>query len=541
MGRLDQLAKYRNLVVLSGTVLLVLTGMMAWYYLLPLHLRDLGAGDAQVGLAFTLITASYSVMQFVGGLLADRFGRKAVIVVPTFLVVPLYLGAAFSSRWYEVTAFLVVIETLGAIQWPAFVALIAESVPEEKTGSAFGLFEFAAGLGFVAGPALGSWLVRYVSPGRLIAISAAVALLCAPVRALLLQEPKPVRERRFTSSWKGLITPALLPVLLGAVFLVCMNNLTLWGPFLTLHAEDIWHWSRAYINRVMAIGSVASTLASLTAGRIADRYGASNMMILGAVVHTSSLLLLTYLGPSRGFWGLLFLSFIAAQLCWISYNAFVSRLAPTAYRGGMVGLLGSISGVVGAVAPGMGGLARMRYGSQAPFWLALAFALGAGLAISLRGRERKVIHTIGHSTRSLGEFIAILKGLGVEAVADVRRFPRSRHNPQFNEESLGAALAAEGIEYHWLGGDLGGYRSGGYEVYTKSEGFREGLRKLEGLARRRKTAVMCAEKLWFRCHRRFIADELVRRGWEVWHFIEPDRKPYRHKLRETGDEVANPV
>jgi len=472
-------------------------------------------------------------MQFIGGLLADRFGRKALIVVPTFLFVPFYLGAAFASRWYEVTAFLVVVETLGAIQWPAFVALIAESVPEEKTGSAFGAFEFAAGLGFVVGPALGSWLVRYMGPGRLIAISAAVALVCAPVRAMLLEEPEPVREEGFAGSLRSLLTPALLPVLLVAVFLTCMNNLALWGPFLALHAEDVWRWSRAYINQVMAIGSIASTLVSLMAGRIADRYGASRTMILGAVVHTISLLALVYLGPSQGFWGLLFLTFVAAQLCWVSYNAFISRLAPPAYRGGMVGLLGTVSGVMGAAAPGVGGLVRMRYGSEAPFWLALAFALGAALAISLR-RKPGVIHTIGHSTRSLEEFIALLRELGVEAVADVRRFPRSRHNPQFNRETLEDSLAAEGIEYHWLGEDLGGYRSGGYEVYIKSNDFRKGLRRLEALAIRRKTVVMCAEKLWFRCHRRFIADELVKRGWEVWHFVEPGRKPYRHKPRGGG-------
>ena len=522
----------RNLITLSSTVFLVLTGIFTWYYLLPLHLRDLGAGDAQVGLAFTLITASYSVMQFAGGLLADRFGRKAVIVVPTFLFIPFYLGAAFASRWYEVVAFLVVVETLGAIQWPAFVALIAESVPEDKTGSAFGFFEFAAGIGFVIGPALGSWLVKYTDPGHLIAISALIGAICGPIRAFFLEEPEQVREERFTGSWKDFLTPAFLPVLMGAVFLTCMNNLTLWGPFLALHAEDVWRWDRPYINQVMAIGSVASTIASLTAGRIADRYGASRMMVLGAVVHTVSLLGLIYLGPSWGFWALLFLSFTAAQLSWISYNAFISRLAPTAYRSGIVGLLGTVSGVIGAVAPGAGGLARVRYGSEAPFWLALAFALGAGVAISLRRAESRVIYTLGHSTRSLEDFIALLKELGVEAVADVRRFPRSRHNPQFGRETLEQALAAEGIEYHWLGENLGGYRSGGYEAYTESESFREGLRKLEALAGRKKTAVMCAEKLWFRCHRRFIADELVKKGWEVWHIIEPGRKPYRHKLRE---------
>ena len=81
----NALALERNIVVLSGTVFLILTSLFTWYLLLPLHFRELGANDAEVGLAYSLLGIAFALMQFAGGLLADRYGRKLPIVLPTFL------------------------------------------------------------------------------------------------------------------------------------------------------------------------------------------------------------------------------------------------------------------------------------------------------------------------------------------------------------------------------------------------------------------------------------------------------------------------
>jgi uncharacterized protein (DUF488 family) len=117
-------------------------------------------------------------------------------------------------------------------------------------------------------------------------------------------------------------------------------------------------------------------------------------------------------------------------------------------------------------------------------------------------------------------------------VADVRRFPGSRRNPQFGAEALAAALAEAGVGYERFGEELGGRRSeragspndgwrvAGFRAYadhTASEPFRRGLARLEELARARRTAVMCAEADWRRCHRRLIADALLAGGWRVRH------------------------
>jgi len=122
-------------------------------------------------------------------------------------------------------------------------------------------------------------------------------------------------------------------------------------------------------------------------------------------------------------------------------------------------------------------------------------------------------------------------------VADVRSFPVSKKNPQHNREPLGAALARAGIEYEWLGESLGGYRKGGYQAHMLTPQFAEGLEHLETLAAEKATAIMCAERLFFRCHRRHIADALVRRGWRVVHIFD-ERRAQPHKPR--GDQPTLP-
>jgi len=129
------------------------------------------------------------------------------------------------------------------------------------------------------------------------------------------------------------------------------------------------------------------------------------------------------------------------------------------------------------------------------------------------------------------ELVALLRENGVQVVVDVRRFPGSRKNPQFQQENLKAGVQQATIEYLWFGESLGGFRTGGYQKYTESEGFQQGLVALEEIARQKITALLCAEKLFFRCHRRFIAEALVKRGWRVVHILDLG-KTYEHRLRE---------
>lgn len=137
--------------------------------------------------------------------------------------------------------------------------------------------------------------------------------------------------------------------------------------------------------------------------------------------------------------------------------------------------------------------------------------------------------TIGTSNRSIEAFLYLLKLHEIEVIADVRRFPKSKLE-HFNGEKLKISLSNEGIEYIHVA-ELGGYRKGGYKEYIKSKEFEKGIVFIENLASKRRIAIMCAEKLFFRCHRRYIADALKRRGNEISHIIDAKRS-YEHKTLE---------
>jgi uncharacterized protein (DUF488 family) len=134
-----------------------------------------------------------------------------------------------------------------------------------------------------------------------------------------------------------------------------------------------------------------------------------------------------------------------------------------------------------------------------------------------------VVYSIGHSVRPAADFVELLLAQAVKRLADVRRFPVSRRHPQFSRDALSRALRQAGIDYLHLGEALGGYVEGRYADYARSTPFLGGVDALESLASERATAFMCAEKDPWRCHRRFIAEELQRRGWRVLHILDRDR------------------
>ena len=157
------------------------------------------------------------------------------------------------------------------------------------------------------------------------------------------------------------------------------------------------------------------------------------------------------------------------------------------------------------------------------------------------------LYTVGHGERSIDDFVAMLQEANIEVVVDVRRYPGSRRHPQFGREALSSHLGAARIRYVWWGESLGGRRVltqesrerhaawkeesfRAYAAHMETPDFRKKLRELLKLAGDHSVAIMCAESLWWRCHRRLIADALVVAGSEVVHLQE--RKRQLHELTQ---------
>ncbi len=148
--------------------------------------------------------------------------------------------------------------------------------------------------------------------------------------------------------------------------------------------------------------------------------------------------------------------------------------------------------------------------------------------------------SVGHSTHSFDDFVGLFRTAGARFVSDVRTVPRSRTNPQFNRDTLPQALSEFQIGYEHVRA-LGGLRGASHDVplfvngfwqnpsfhnyadYAMGDDFRQGFRRLLDLGHQAPTAIMCAEAVWWRCHRRIIADYLIAAGETVFHILPPDR------------------
>jgi uncharacterized protein (DUF488 family) len=165
------------------------------------------------------------------------------------------------------------------------------------------------------------------------------------------------------------------------------------------------------------------------------------------------------------------------------------------------------------------------------------------------------IYTIGHSTRTLAELVAALQGHQIGCLVDIRAFPVSRRMPWFNRESLEVELPKADIEYRWMK-DLGGRRKKqtdaspntglrndsfrNYADYMMSAPFRAAITEVLQIAAAKRTALMCAERVWFHCHRMLVSDWLVAHGHEVLH-IDDAKPPRPHKLTGEGRLVGDDV
>jgi len=164
------------------------------------------------------------------------------------------------------------------------------------------------------------------------------------------------------------------------------------------------------------------------------------------------------------------------------------------------------------------------------------------------------IYTIGHSTHPIEDFIDMLHSFDIVHLADIRSFPGSRKFPQFNKENLRKSLVDNGIAYTHIK-DLGGRRKvlkdsknnrwrkdafKGYADYMETESFHRGIMELEQIASQQRTAYMCSEAVWWRCHRSLVSDYLKAKGWKVLHIMalnKLEEHPYTEPARVVGNQV----
>jgi len=372
----------QNVSVLSLTVLFVLIAFFSWYPVLPIYLRELGANDFQVGFAYTLLALSYTLMQFLGGILSDLFGRKWLIIIPSFIFPPLYIFAGNSSHWFNLIFFLVLTNSLSAIQLPSFFSMIAESVPKNKRGKAYGGFELFAILGITIGPAIGMILIPLVEMKYLFYLTSFTTFLCALARMFWLKETHHYRTKiNKIDSFKKLFNKKILRITLALSFLFLLFNLTTNGPFISLYANEVMDLDKSKINLLFALGGLAAVIYGLWGGKTIDKWGSKKMLIYSAPGLGIFLILWSLsssLWPAITLFAILY---IFSQSCHIAYDSFLADITHQQSRGLVIGFIGTCTGLIGSIGPSLGGYLKFQFGSSSPFWAGLIFALITSLLL----------------------------------------------------------------------------------------------------------------------------------------------------------------
>ncbi|MBC8498966.1 MAG: MFS transporter [Candidatus Atribacteria bacterium] len=366
----------QNVTVLSITVLFILMAFFSWYPVLPIYLKELGANDFQVGFSYTLLALSSTLMQFLGGILSDQFGRKLLIIIPSFVFPFLYFLAGNSSHWITLILFLTIANSLSALQLPSFYSMIAESVPKTKRGIAYSEFELFVVLGITIGPAIGMILIPRIEIKYLFYFTSLTTFLCAIARILWLKETHHHRTKinKF-DSFKNLFNKKMLRIILALSSLFLLFNLTTHGPFISLYAKEVMNLDKSKINLLFALGGFAAVIYSLWGGKIIDKWGSKRVLSYSTSGLGIFIILWSLSSPLWLTIALFTVLYVFFQSCYIAYGSFLADITHRQSRGVVIGFIGTCSGLIGSIGPYLGGYLKLQFGSLSPFWAGLIFAL----------------------------------------------------------------------------------------------------------------------------------------------------------------------
>lgn len=370
---LQRIGLNRNLAIISATIFTNLFARFAYYALLPLHLRSLGANDLQVGAVFTAFTLARNLFGVIGGALGDRIGRRVMIAVATFATGPFLVLAGLSHDWLTLSIMLVLVETCGAFQFPPLNALVTESAIDNRVARAFSITESAVLTGFIVGPLVGAAVIDYVNIPTLMIINGSVLMINGLVRGIGLREPARQRTSGAMPKLRAAIDTNVRWYMLSNT-LVVASFAIVFGPFYAIFLRDAWSNSEAEINLIWSIGSFIS-LGGIILGRLSDQWGGKRVFIFSGVGFA-----VTTIGwgvAPTWQWGIapLLLAFLFSEAMYMSQQTMQASITTPETRASVVGVIFSTAGLIGGLGPTFGAWLATIGGLPLTFIAAGSFGL----------------------------------------------------------------------------------------------------------------------------------------------------------------------
>jgi len=370
-----------NVLVLSLTGFLLNFASQTFQPFTSLYLMSLGADINQVGLAFALLSFAIAIVILPGGLIADRFGRKMLIVVGNFAGFLCYFLLVLMGSWQLAVIILFIQSLMSTFYQPAYTAIIAESVPDEERGNAFGTFFFIVFIGYFVGPMVGGYLYGFGGFSTILYGAGFLGISGSLIRLVWIRETftakrgktvDAVRIERpsnpFPHLGRDLKFLTVVSSMVGFVYGVMF-------PYVPVFATEVLKISKFELGLMFSASSFAQFMISLPSGKIIRKLGTRTLMIL-ANVCSSALIIPWIYSPSVFFAIYVYtLTGVFTQLFTIANQTLTSNLTSMKSRASTIGLITTVSGLVGAISPYVGSLIWIRINPQSVFLVVTAVGL----------------------------------------------------------------------------------------------------------------------------------------------------------------------
>lgn len=374
-----------NIIVLCATIFVAVSSIYSWLRVAPVYMREsLGATNETVGLAFMIMALGFRGMQVVGGWMADRIGRKTMLVGGTLGMAPFYWLAGEATHWTTFVAALFACWTIGSMQWPSFLAMITESAEPGRRARALGWLEFCGIGGIVVGLGAGWWLLKPevgLKVPDLLHAAAVVYVFVGTARLLLLRETRGLPDGAPEPRQGGIVLALVVGVAGMAAYFLTWD-----GPFPAMYLHDVFNLQESAINENMVACGLAAMATSLISGALLDRFGPARVMAAAFALWIPAIV--AWFRLEFGGYFLLIALLVPVEMFYLAFMRLSTSVGGAGRRGLFVGLFGTVSSVLASAALWWGGDLYAEFGFAGPMTLAGA-ACGGGLVLALVMASRR--------------------------------------------------------------------------------------------------------------------------------------------------------